>query len=134
MDLALRRAYDIAYMNAYTPSCYIRTVKPEDMSKRRDYSNLSNPYDYLAQLNAMINHDIYKSASIDFENISNLIESDVLIVVSLQDHLVNPNSSIELAKQIGSKIVELTEDCGHIAVWCEAKKIKEATSVFLKLE
>ena len=132
IKLAMRRVYDICYMNCYTPSYFIRKVKPEEMNNWRNYNRIMNSKDYLAQLEAMIKHDIYKSASIEMENITNVVKTDVLIIVALQDHLVNPVSSIAFAKQLDYTLVELTGDCGHIAVWCEANKIKEATSSFLK--
>lgn len=132
INLAMKRAYDVCYMNCYTPSYFVRKVKPEEMNDWRNYTRIMNSKDYLAQLVAMIKHDIYKSASVDLENISDVIKTDALIIVALQDHLVNPISSIAFAKQLDYTLVELTGDCGHIAVWCEANKIKEATSSFLR--
>jgi len=132
-ELAMRRAYDICYMNAYTPSFFVRTVNPSEMNRWRvvTYGNMMNSKDYLSQLVAMINHDIYKSVSISLENISNVVKADVIIIVSQQDHLVNTFNSIEFAKQLGYTLIELVGDCGHCAIWCEADKIKEATSIFL---
>jgi len=132
INLAMRRVYDICYMNCYTPAYFIRKVMPEEMNNWRNYKRIMNSKDYLAQSVAMIKHDIYKSASIEMENISNVVKTDALIIVALQDHLVNPVSSIAFAKQLDFKLIELTGDCGHIAVWCESNKIKEATSSFLK--
>ena len=134
IDLTMKRVYDVCYMNCYTPSYFIRKVKPEEIINWRNYKykRIMNSKDYLAQLEAMINHDIYKSASIEPENLSNVVKTDALIIVSLQDHLVNPASSITFAKQLNYILVELSGDCGHTAAWCEAKKIKEALSSFLK--
>ena len=132
INLAMRRVYDVCYMNCYTPSYFLREVKPEEMNNWRNYTHTMNSGDYLAQLVAMIKHDIYKSASIELDNISDVVKTDALIIVALQDHLVNPISSIAFAKQLDYTLVELTGDCGHIALWCEAEKIKAATSSFLK--
>jgi len=134
INLAMRRVYDVCYMNCFTPSYFIRKVQPEKMNiwRNKKYNHMMNSKNYLAGLNAMLSHDIYKSVSIDLEDISNVIKADVLIIVSLHDHLVNPASSIAFAKQLDCTLVELTGDCGHIAVWCEANIIKEATSSFLK--
>ncbi len=134
INLTMKRVYDICWMNCYTPSYFVRKIKPEEMNRWRDnsYNHMMNSKDYLAQVNAMITHDVYKSASSNPENISDIIKAEVLIVVSLHDHLVNPTSSIEFAKQLDCGLVELSGDCGHVAVWCEADKIKEATSPFLK--
>ncbi len=132
INLAMRRVYDVCYMNFYTPEYFVRNVKPEEMNNWRNYTQIMDSKDYLAQLIAMIKHDIYKSASIEFEKISHVVKTDALIIVSLQDHLVNPASSIAFAKQLDYSLVELTGDCGHIAVWCEADTIKKTISSFLK--
>jgi len=132
IDLAMRRVHDIFYMNFYTPSYFNRTVKPEEIKKWRDYSDLSNAWNWLAQMNAIIKHDIYKSAGTDFASIKNVIKAEVLIIVALQDHTVNPINSFEIAKALDCELLELTGNCGHFAVWCESDKIMEATSIFLK--
>jgi len=119
INLAMKRVYDICLMNCCSPSYFVRKVKPEKMNKWRNnsYSRMMNSKDYLAGLEAMIAHDIYKSASVEPENISNVVKSDVHIIVSLQDHPVNPASSIEFSKRLGCELTELTGDCGHFAVW-----------------
>ena len=112
----------------------LRKVKPEEMNKWRNkkYYHMMNSKDYLAQLEAMINHDIYQSANIESDSISTLVKAEALIIVALQDHLVNPVSSIEFARKLDYTIIELTGNCGHTAVWCEADIIRDATSSFLK--
>lgn len=134
INKAMKRVYDVCYMNCYTPSFFVKKVKPEeiDIWRNKKYNYMMHSKDYLAGLNAMISHDIYKSASIDPQNISNVVKAEVLVIVSTQDHLVNPASSIDFARQFGCTLVELTGDCGHIAAWCEADKIKNAISAFLK--
>ena len=134
INIAMRRAYDVCNMNCYTPSYFVRRVEHDEMNnwRNKSYTKMMNSKDYLTQVNAMLKHDIYKSPSITPENISNVVKTDVLIVVSLQDHLVNPASSITISKQLNCQLLELTGDCGHIAVWCEADKIKQAVSSFLK--
>ncbi len=132
INLAMKRVYDICNMNCYTPSYFVRKVKPEKINKWRNNrsSNMMNPKDYLAGLEAMIAHDIYKSSSVLPGNIEDIIKADLHIVVASQDHLVNPNSSIKLSQQLNCELTLLEGDCGHIAVWCEANKVKEVTSSF----
>jgi len=133
IELAMKRAYDICNMNSYTPSFFVKRVEPERMNKWRSssYRRMMNSKDYHAGLKAMLSHDIYKSSAINPENISDHIKADVLIVVSIQDHLVNPASSITISKLLNCNLVELSGDCGHGAFLCEAKKIREAVSSFL---
>ena len=136
VDFAMRRAYDICYMNAYTPSYFVRKYSPDGIMAFRDryYGRMMNSKDYLAQLNAMIQHDIYKSSKNNPGSIKNVIKADVLIIIAQQDHLVNPTSSIALSKLLDCPLVELTGDCGHVALWCEIEQIKQATFSFLKCE
>jgi homoserine O-acetyltransferase len=130
---AMKRVYDVSSMNCYTPSYFVREVTPDKINEWRNnsYSSMRDSRDYLGGLEAMIAQDIYKSASIDPETIANVVKADVHIIVSAQDHLVNPASSIDFAEQLGCALTILQGDCGHIAVWCEADKIKEVTSSFL---
>ena len=74
------------------------------------------PLNVLGGLNAMISLDIYKSASSDIENISDVIKADLLVIVSKQDHLVNPISSTLLA--LYELLDQLTnrEVTGHKAI------------------
>ena len=56
----------------------------------------------------------------------------MLIVVALHDHLVNPASAIELSKMINCELLELTTDYGHMAVFFETQKLRDAAIAFLK--
>jgi homoserine O-acetyltransferase len=134
VDFAMKRVYDILNMNASTPSFLTRTQNPDSINsyRKRQYANMMNSKDYLAGLQAMINHDIYKSSKSNQNNIRNLIRAKILIIVALQDHLVNPISSLDLAKNCDYQLLELTSDCGHGSPGCENMKVKKATSVFLK--
>ena len=134
IDFALKRAYDILYMNIFTPSFFIRTQSPDSLEAYRNgmHSNMINSKDYLAQVNAMIHHDIYKSSNINPENIKNVVKADVLIIINQQDHAVNPTSSIAFSKVLGCGLVELTSDYGHMAFSYEDKKVKKAVSDFLE--
>jgi homoserine O-acetyltransferase len=134
INFAMKRAYDVCYMNAYSPSYYVRKYTPDGVEafRNRRYSHMMNSSDYLAQLNAMIQHDIYKSSHSNPDNIKNVIKADILIIVAQQDHLVNPASSIAFSKLLDCQLVELTGDCGHVALWCEIEQVKEATFSFLK--
>jgi homoserine O-acetyltransferase/O-succinyltransferase len=134
VDFAMKRVYDILNMNLYTPSFLARTVSPDNINAYRfgKYAQMMNSKDYLAGLNAMIQHDIYKSSNINLDNIKNVVKADILVIISQQDHLVNPISSIAFSKAFGCGLLELTSDCGHTAPFCESEKVKEAISSFLK--
>ncbi len=134
VDFAMKRVYDILSMNSSTPSFLARTWSPDSIKAFRNekYAQMMNSEDYLAGLNAMIQHDIYKTSNINLDNIKNLVKADILVIISQQDHLVNPTSSIAFSKAYGCGSLELTSDFGHGAPFFESEKVKEAISSFLK--
>jgi homoserine O-acetyltransferase/O-succinyltransferase len=134
LDFAYRRAYNILLMNLNTPEYFVKTRNEEGLNAflGGEYTKLMKPEDYLGGLKAMISHDIYKSAGISFDEIRNKIKTDMLIIVSAQDHLVNPASAIKLCDKLNAQLVTLYNDCGHTAFSCETEKVKNAVIPFLK--
>ena len=134
MDELMKSVYDLFYLNCYTPEFFINNIKPDSISTWREnsYKSIINPKNYLSQLNAMIRHDVYKNHSVSLEEIKNRIKPELLIITSKKDQAVNPVNADEFGKTINCKMAELTGDCGHIAVWCESKKVKKEISEFLK--
>ncbi len=134
IDFAMKRVYDIFNMSIRTPSFFVRTQSPDSLDAYRNgiISNMMNSKDYLAQVKAMIQHDIYKSSKSNPDNIKNVVKADVLIIINQQDHAVNPTGSITFSKLLGCGLVELTSDYGHTAFYFENKKIKKAVSDFLE--
>jgi homoserine O-acetyltransferase len=45
--------------------------------------------------------------------------------------MVNPAPSVELARHLKARLIEITGDCGHLAPGCEGKKMNEAVRSFL---
>jgi homoserine O-acetyltransferase/O-succinyltransferase len=135
LDFAYRRAYNILLMNLNTPAYFAKTRSEEGLNAflGGEYTKLMKPEDYLGGLKAMISQDIYKSSGTDFDDIRNKIKADMLIIVSAQDHLVNPASAIKLCEKLNAQLVTLTGDCGHTAFSCETDKVKNAVIPFLKM-
>lgn len=86
--------------------------------------------DYASQLRAMIDHDIYRDAGSP-ELAARAIKAWMLVVVSDQDHMVNPAPAVQLARLTRSEILTLTGDCGHLAPGCEQAKLLREASRFL---
>lgn len=84
------------------------------------------------QLQAMIHHDISAAHGGSMAQAAAAIRADLLIVVSQQDHMVNPIPSRELAELAAAEFLELSSDCGHIAVGCEKQQVTEAVLRFLQ--
>ena len=88
--------------------------------------------DWAAQLQAMIGHDIYREGNTTPTGLATIAKAQVLLVVATQDQMVNPAPSVELARHLEARLVELTGDCGHLAPGCEGKKMNEAIRSFLQ--
>lgn len=125
LDFAIKRAYDIFKLNIRTPNYITRTQSLESPS-------MIGPGDYLANLRVIIQHDIYSSSKRNLDEIKDVIKAEVLVIVSHQDHIVNPVNPIAFAKVLNYEFLELTGDCGHLAPWCESEKVKKAVSDFLE--
>jgi homoserine O-acetyltransferase len=89
-------------------------------------------YDNLAlQLAAMISHDVSKSFKGDMKAAQQAFKSKLLVVYSSNDHVVTPQSALAFAGAVSGDTLQITSDCGHQAVFCEATKINEAIRSFL---
>ncbi len=59
------------------------------------------------------------------------LKPKMLVVVSLQDHMVNPGPAREFARTNGAELVTLSGDCGHLASACESAIIGREVKRFL---
>lgn len=86
---------------------------------------------YLCQLEAMSTHNIYKDYDNSVRATSKLIKAKVFMIVSMTDQLVDPTTSFELADALNAQVLELTNNCGHLAVGCELAKCSKEIERFL---
>lgn len=122
-------------MNLTTPAYYARKHPPEKFAA--DYAGYYTkgilPFDandWLAQLEAMIHHDVAHGGSM--EEAASRVKAHVLVVVAAQDHMVNPKPAEDFAKAIGAKVFVLDSDCGHISNGCQADKLNPEVRAFLE--
>jgi homoserine acetyltransferase len=80
----------------------------------------------------MILHDIFAQSGGSMQTAVDIIEADMLIIVSPGDHMVNPIPSREFAEVAGAEFLELPGECGHIAVACAKDEMNAAVLGFLK--
>ena len=133
LEYAMKRVKEIDLLTTYTPAYLNKENTADDFDEimNKEYSNYVDPMIWMSHARAIATHDIYKNEGVDLENIDDVVKAEVLIIVSQQDHLVNPMSSVELAEALKSDLHELTGNCGHIAVFCEIEKVEEVVSDFL---
>jgi homoserine O-acetyltransferase/O-succinyltransferase len=121
-------------LNLSTPVQYVRTHSVEQF--RSDYDKDSRkgilPFDandWLAQLEAVIHHDVAHGGSL--EQAAQRVKARVLVVSARQDHMVNPQPPLDFAKLIGAKTLVLEGPCGHLATGCESATLNPAVRAFL---
>ncbi|GJQ31949.1 MAG: hypothetical protein HBSAPP04_07880 [Ignavibacteriaceae bacterium] len=85
----------------------------------------------IAQMRAMVNHDITKKFGGSLEETAKAVKGEVFIVVSATDQLILPYQSIKFAKLLKCGLLLLHNDCGHLAPGCEMKMVSNAISGFL---
>jgi homoserine O-acetyltransferase len=86
---------------------------------------------WVRQLQAMMADDVSKPFGGSMEKAAAAVRARVLVVPSLQDHMVNPQPALDFAKLIHARVFELTSDCGHLATGCESARLYPAVNAFL---
>jgi len=137
-ELALRMASNVFLLNKYTPSYWLHDIKQEKVDSivlavQTDILKKIKPDDWLSQVKAILTQDIYKSSGKAIDDMKQQITAKTLMVVCKSDYIVNPQSSVDLAKAIGSTLLELNNDCGHTGFMCDQPLVKETVINFLRL-
>jgi len=134
--MIMKSIADITDLNIQTPDYHVANIKPEDFYNKlekyqKNFAVNFRAYDWRSQLLAMINHNVSAPYSDDMEKTAARVKAKVFSIVSLHDHMVNPNPAIEFAKLIHAKTLELNNNCGHLGPGCEMNKVQKAVNEFL---
>jgi homoserine O-acetyltransferase len=120
----------INMLELWTPSWMAKNVKASEVDARMATHRASlvdrNAFDYMSQLRAMIGQDIGP-----FDEAAKALRAELLMIVALQDEMVNPGPSRELAQATGARLATLSGDCGHLAPSCEADVVAKEVARFL---
>ena len=79
--------------------------------------------DWLRQLEAVMAQDVGPASA---------VKAKLLVVVSAQDHMVNPAAALAFAQAAHAETLVLDSDCGHLATGCESAKLSAAVAKFLQ--
>lgn len=97
-------------------------------------NDLSRPFgiaNRLSQINAMMQHDITVDFHGSLEKAGNAINTEMLIIVSDSDQIVNPLPAMKLAKLTDSELIILSNECGHLAPGCDMETFVSYIEAFL---
>jgi homoserine O-acetyltransferase len=91
-----------------------------------------NIHDRAAQLRSMLAHDVSDSYGGAMEQAAEAVIADLLVVTSLQDRAVSPEPALEFAELADADVIELENDCGHMALFCAPPETRAEISGFLE--
>jgi len=90
-----------------------------------------DPADWAAQLRAMMAQNVAANAGGSMEKASASVRAKTLVVVSMQDHMVNPLPALRFAEEAKAGVLKLTGNCGHMATDCESTEFTAGVRAFL---
>jgi homoserine O-acetyltransferase len=117
-------AEEIDSMNVTSPAYRAAHTKPDDFEDLlREIRNNSRAepdavIDQIRQRQAILSLDIPRENGVSLEQVAKRVRSKVLVIVSPQDHMVNPGPAVAFAKAIGAPVVNLDSPCGHRSLSC----------------
>ena len=125
----------LGMLTAWTPDYFVENIPAEDIAKfiHEEQANQAgtHPDDYVAQLSAMINHDIYTASGKSEQQMASFIKADMLVVSVSSDHMVNPATALKLANALGAEKLVLDSNCGHLGTTCELDHVAARVKNFL---
>lgn len=125
----------IFQLTLWTPEYFVENVPPEGLPEflaRGQDETPTDPFDYLAQLRAMMAHDAYADFAASGTPYPERIRAELLVVGVPSDQTVNAAPGKALAQSIGARYAEIHSNCGHLGTSCEAWKVVAIVNAFLQ--
>ncbi len=128
--------YGINVLMGRSPAYHAEFTTREDVPARLERMDsytvsVETALDRASQARAMINHNVADSFDDDLARAASATSADMLIIVGLTDHVVTPGPALEFARLAQAQTLELTNNCGHAALYCAQQEVSDAISLFL---
>jgi homoserine O-acetyltransferase len=120
----LELAGEIEAMNMTSPAYRAAHTKPDAFAaylaeiRNRQKGDAGVACDHIRQRQAILGFDIPGEYGLSLEQAAKRVHAKMLIVVSPQDHTVNPLPALQFAKAIGATVITLDSPCGHVSLAC----------------
>jgi homoserine O-acetyltransferase len=124
LDRGLALAEEIGSMNLSSPAYRMAQTTPEGFDKflaeirKNAKGDGGAASDRIRQRQAIISLDIPRELGTTLEQAAAKMRAKLLVIVSPEDHRVNPEPSIKFAAAAGSALVKLDSPCGHLSLAC----------------
>ena len=115
---------EIDFMNVTSPSYRVSHTKSKDFTafiegiKKNANSDAGAACNQIRQRQAIISLNLPADFGLSIEQLTKRTKAKMLIFISPQDHMVNPNPALRFAKAIGAPVVKLDSPCGHLSFTC----------------
>ena len=113
-----------AYRNAQTP-----LSEREKFFAQTEAPLKIDANDRMWQLNAIMTQDVIGSRSL--EDVARSVKPKFLIIVSGNDHLVNPQPALDWARAINASTYVSQGSCAHLIMNCDAAAVSTRVRTFL---
>jgi homoserine O-acetyltransferase/O-succinyltransferase len=105
-------AYLVAHTDVMQSDAFISRIRG---GARADGGVASNQ---IRQRQAIISLDIPKDFGLTLAQSARQVRAKLLIIISPQDHMVNPTPAMKFAAEAGAPVVTLNSACGHRSLTC----------------
>jgi homoserine O-acetyltransferase/O-succinyltransferase len=115
---------EIGSMNGTAPSYRVTHTSPKDFDlflaeiRKNAKGDGGTASDQIRQRQAIIALDIPSELGLTLEQAAKRVRAKLLIVVSAQDHVVNPRPALEFAAAVDAPVINLNSTCGHQSFTC----------------
>lgn len=86
---------------------------------------------HIRQSEAMMSLDVSDAFSGSMEKAAAAVKAKVLVIVNDTDHMVTPGPALDFARLLHADVLELNNDCGHLLLDCEYKRVADRIDAFL---
>jgi homoserine O-acetyltransferase len=115
---------EIDSMNVTSPEYRVAHTTPEEFGtflagvKKSAESDAGSASNEIRQRQALLSLDLPGELGLSMEQVAKRVQAKMLIFVSPEDHMVNPDPAVAFAKFIGAPVVILDSSCGHQSFSC----------------
>jgi homoserine O-acetyltransferase len=115
---------EIGSMNGTSPSYRVTHTSPKDFDtfvteiRKNAKGDGGTASDQIRQRQAIIGLDIPGEFGLTLEQTAKRVRAKLLIVVSVQDHVVNPRPALQFAAAVDAPVINLDSPCGHQSFNC----------------